>query len=138
MDDRDFVEQVSSHFEALSKLVPLRLITTTEQLDQAVAVLNRLLDCGGADEQHPLAGVVTVLGELIGRFEDATYPAADVEPSEMLRFLMVQHRLGESDLPDVGTQRVVSEILNKQRELNLRQIKALAARFHLPPGVFLR
>jgi HTH-type transcriptional regulator/antitoxin HigA len=54
----------------------------------------------------------------------------------MLKFLMQQHGLSQGDLPEVGSQGVVSEILRGKRELNVRQIQALAQRFHLPAGAF--
>lgn len=43
---------------------------------------------------------------------DVYYAAQDVSPSAMLRFLMDQNYLTQSDLPEIGTQGVVSEILN--------------------------
>jgi HTH-type transcriptional regulator/antitoxin HigA len=55
----------------------------------------------------------------------------------MLRFLMNQHGLNQSDVPEVGTQGVVSEVLSGKRELNLRQMRALAARFSVPVSVFV-
>jgi HTH-type transcriptional regulator / antitoxin HigA len=54
----------------------------------------------------------------------------------MLRFLMEQHGFTQG-LPEIGSQGVVSEILNGKREPNVRQIKALAERFQVPPGVFI-
>jgi len=36
----------------------------------------------------------------------------------------------------VGPQSVVSEVLHGKRALNLRQVKALAARFHVPMEAF--
>jgi HTH-type transcriptional regulator/antitoxin HigA len=60
-----------------------------------------------------------------------------VSPVAMLRFLMEQHALAQSDLPELGSQGVVSEILRGKRELNLRQIKALAERFHVPAALFI-
>ena len=57
--------------------------------------------------------------------------------ADMLRFLMDEHALTQSDLPEVGSQGVVSEILNAKRELNVRQIRALAKRFHVSPAVFV-
>ncbi len=50
---------------------------------------------------------------------------------------MDQHGLKQSDLPEVGSQGVVSEILNGGRELNVRQIKALSSRFGVPAAAFL-
>jgi HTH-type transcriptional regulator / antitoxin HigA len=50
---------------------------------------------------------------------------------------MEGHGLTQSDLPEIGSQGVVSEILRGKRELNVRQIRALAKRFHVSPGVFI-
>lgn len=55
----------------------------------------------------------------------------------MLKYLMEQHGVRQADLAEIGSQGVVSEILSGKRQLNLRQIRALAARFHVPPSVFL-
>lgn len=44
--------------------------------------------------------------------------------------------LGQRNLPEVGTQSVISEILAGKRQLNLRQVKALAGRFQVPMDVF--
>ena len=53
------------------------------------------------------------------------------------QYLMEEHGLTQSDLPEVGSQGVVSEILHGKRELNVRQIRALAHRFGVAPAVFL-
>ena len=45
---------------------------------------------------------------------------------------MDQHGLRQSDLPEVGAQSVVSDVLHGRRRLNLRQVKALAQRFAVP------
>ncbi len=50
---------------------------------------------------------------------------------------MAEHGLTQSDLPEVGSQGVISEILRHKRELNVRQVRALAARFGVSPAVFL-
>ncbi|MFX6250459.1 helix-turn-helix domain-containing protein [Acinetobacter baumannii] len=50
---------------------------------------------------------------------------------------MEQHQLTQSDLPEIGSQGVVSEILRGKRDLNLRQVKALAERFGVGPAVFI-
>lgn len=61
------------------------------------------------------------------------------EPSgpEMLRYFMDEHELKQSDLPEVGSQRAVSEVLKGKRELTAKQIRALAARFNVAPAVFI-
>jgi HTH-type transcriptional regulator/antitoxin HigA len=55
----------------------------------------------------------------------------------MLRFLMEEHSLKQSDLPEIGSQSLVSEILSGKRELNVRQIRALAKRFGVSPAAFI-
>lgn len=54
----------------------------------------------------------------------------------MLAYLMQEHGLTQAELPEIGSQGVVSEILAGRRELNVRQIRALADRFHVSPAVF--
>ena len=136
--DRQAAEDLAQHFVAISKHVPLRPIRTAVDYDAAVASLNALLDAGAADEKHPLADLAATLGELIGDYDDAHYPAKNVRPSEMLRFLMNQQGLKQADLAEeLGSQGIVSEVLNGKRELNLRQMRALAARFGVPVAAFV-
>lgn len=135
--DRSVIAEITSRFQALSSVVPLHAIRTDADYEKAVAALNRLLDAGAANENHPLADLVNTLGSLIGEYDDVHYPAQEVSPLAMLRFLMIENSLAQSDLPEIGSQGVVSEILSGKRDLNVRQIKALSARFHVPPGVFV-
>lgn len=49
----------------------------------------------------------------------------------------VQHGLRQSDLPEIGSQGVVSEILVGKRELNIRQVRALSERFGVSAATFI-
>jgi HTH-type transcriptional regulator/antitoxin HigA len=135
--DSETVAEMAAHFEALSARVPLSPIADHEHYAKAVAALNQLLDAGAGDDNHPLAGLVDTVGALIENYESIHNPREKVEPAAMLRLLMDQHSLSQSDLPEVGSQGVVSEILRGKRDPNLRQIRALAARFSVPPSVFI-
>ena len=135
--DRSVIAEITSHFKALSSIIPLHPISSERDYDKAVATLNQLLDAGAANEKHPLADLVNTLGTLISEYDNAHYPVQDMSPLAMLRFLMDQNQLTQSNLPEIGTQGVVSEILSGKRELNVRQIKALAERFHVAPSVFV-
>ncbi|AQR68618.1 transcriptional regulator [Janthinobacterium sp. LM6] len=134
---RELIAEITVHYQALSKLVPLQAIPDATAYEQAVNVLHQLLDAGAADEQHPLAGLVDSIGRLIGDYDQEHFPPAGVSPAATLRLLMEQHALTQSDLPEIGTQGVVSEILNGKRALNVRQIKALTQRFNVPASVFI-
>ena len=136
--DRQAADELAGHFAAISRLVPLHPVRSEGEYDAAVVSLNALMDAGAADEAHPLADLAATLGELIGDYDDVHYPAKDVAPSEMLRFLMDQHGLKQTDLADeLGSQGVVSEVLSGKRDLNLRQIRALAGRFSVPVASFV-
>jgi HTH-type transcriptional regulator / antitoxin HigA len=56
---------------------------------------------------------------------------------EALRYLMREHGLNQGDLPEVGTQSVISEILSGKRQINLRQVRLLSERFGVPVDVFI-
>lgn len=131
------VAEVMSRFQALTSLVPLQVIRDAQDYDRAVSALNQLLDAGAAHEGHALAPLAVALGALIGDYDDEHHPAELVSPAAMLRFLMEQRQLTQSEVPEVGSQGVVSEVLCGKRPLNVRQIKALAARFNVPASVFL-
>lgn len=135
--DRQAITDITSRFQALSALVPLRAIHTSADYEKAVTILNQLLDAGGADESSPLSDLINALGAVIGDYEDIQNPAQEVAPAVTLRFLMQQHQLTQSDLPEIGSQGVVSEVLRGRRYLNVRQIKELATRFKVPAAVFI-
>lgn len=102
-----------------------------------VEALDAALDAGGADETHPLARLAEYLGELIAEYEakDKMPPAAT--GAEVLRYLMQRDDLRQIDLPELGSQGVVSELLSGGRDFNARQAKALAARFRVSAAMFL-
>lgn len=135
--EKHVMDDITSHFAALSSLIPLRPIRSDDDYDRAVVTLNQLLDAGASNEGHPLADLVDTLGSLIAEYDDKHFPLKQVSPVQVLRFLMEQHQLTQSDLPEIGSQGVASEILRGKRELNLRQVKALAERFGVGPAVFI-
>jgi len=130
------VKVLADHFRALAAVVPLHPIRSQSEYEAAVAALNALLDAGAADERHALADLVATLGELVGDYDQAHYAFPEVTGMDALRFLMDQHQLTQAQVPEIGSQGVVSEVLNGRRELNVRQMRALSARFGVPAAVF--
>lgn len=104
---------------------------------QLVEALDAAIDAGGADETHPLARLVDYLGELVAEYEakDKMPPAAT--GAEALRYLMQRDHLRQIDLPELGSQGVVSELLSGHRDFNARQAKVMAARFGVSAALFL-
>ncbi|MFZ2726720.1 MAG: transcriptional regulator [Methylococcaceae bacterium] len=118
-------------------IAPLLSIPSTEDAYQKlVDLLNELLDEVGDNKQHPLSSLLRVVGILVSNYEQEHYPVTYSSPQEVLEYLMEEHNLKQSDLPEIGSQGVVSEILRGKRELNKRQIQALSVRFNISPEVF--
>jgi HTH-type transcriptional regulator/antitoxin HigA len=128
------MEELKVHWK---NVAPLLTIRNEGEYNAAVKRLNELLDEIADNEKHPLYSLLDTLGTLIEVYEEEHYPIPDATGAEILRFLMDEHDLTQSDLPEVGSQGVVSEILNSKRELNVRQIRLLAKRFKVSTAVFL-
>lgn len=127
-------KDIQNHWASIR---PLLTIRNEREYDQAVKRLNSLLDEIGANERHPLYELLDTLGTLIHAYEEKHYAMPESSGADMLRFFMEEHGLTQADLSEVGSQGVVSEILNGKRELNVRQIRTLAQRFKVSPAVFI-
>lgn len=119
------------------KYGPLLAIRDEREYDTAVARLNQLVDEIGDNPKDPRYRFIDTLSVLIEAYDEEHHKIPDASGVELVKFLMVQHGMVQGDLPEVGSQGVISEILRGRRELNVRQIQALADRFHLPAGAFL-
>jgi HTH-type transcriptional regulator/antitoxin HigA len=127
-------EELQEHW---TNIAPLLTIRNEREYNAAIKRLNELLDEIGDNEKHPLYSLLDTLATLIHVYEEEHYPIPDATGAEVLRFLMDEHDLTQSDLPEVGMQGVVSEILNGKRELNVRQIRSLAEKFKVSSAVFM-
>jgi HTH-type transcriptional regulator/antitoxin HigA len=128
------IREIQPHWVVIR---PYLAIHNEEDYDRAVEQMNQLIDMIGTNEDHPMYDYLDTLGTLIEVYEETHFQIPPASGVDVLSYLMEEHGLRQSDLPEVGSQGVVSEILNGKRGLNLRQIRALAERFHVSPGVFI-
>ena len=127
-------KELQNHWTSIR---PLLTIRNEREYDTAIKRLNDLLDEVGDNERHPLYSLLDTLSTLIHVYEEEHYPMPEARAVDILRFFMDENGINQSDLPEVGSQGVVSEILNGKRELNVRQIRLLAKRFHISPAAFV-
>lgn len=127
-------KEVEAHWIVIS---PIFVVRNEQEYDSAIDRLNDLIDEVGTNETHPLYDMLDALGAVIHAYEERHYPMPESSGADILRFLMDEHGLKQSDLPEIGSQGVVSETLSGRRDLNVRQIRALAERFHVSPAVFV-
>lgn len=129
---------LQSAWKELNKLVPLGPITSERDHKRRVKIMDELLDRIGADESHSLMPLLHLLAKEIEAYEDEHHAPSEATPASVLAHLMKEHNLKQADLAqELGGQSIVSAILNGKRELNTRQVKALALRFKVSPAVFL-
>jgi HTH-type transcriptional regulator/antitoxin HigA len=100
-------------------------------------LLDSLIDEVGNNENHPLTSLMETIGTLIETYESQYIDEIEGNPIDTLNALMEEHGLKQSDLSEIGSQGVISEILSGKRQLNVRQIKMLSKRFKVSPAVFI-
>lgn len=125
-------------WQGLNKLVPLDPITSAKDYKRRMSVMDELLAFVGANESHRLMPLLDLVTKEVEAYEAKLQTMPDATPAQVLSFLMEEHSLKQADLSkELGGQSIVSAILNGKRELNTRQVKALAKRFKVSPAVFL-
>jgi HTH-type transcriptional regulator/antitoxin HigA len=109
-----------------------------DELNELIDLADTLMDDTGGDRNHPLYGLLEIVGNLIAAYEDAHIPEPEVEPLDRLKYLMEEHGLRQRDLVriGVGSRGVVSELLSGKRDFNKRQIMVLSEFFKCGPAVF--
>ncbi len=133
---------MNTQLEKIAKIWPGIQNTFSVPHDQKeytrlVHILDGVIDEVGENESHPLASLMETLGSLIESYEVQNIPKIEGSPSDAFKTLMEEHGLKQSDLPEIGSQGVISEILSGKRQFNVRQIKLLSNRFNVSPAVFM-
>jgi HTH-type transcriptional regulator/antitoxin HigA len=66
------IEKASAHWPEVSKI--LYLPHSEKEYEEAVRLLDNLIDTIAEDENHPLASLMEILGLLIEKYEDEHVP----------------------------------------------------------------
>ncbi len=133
---------MNNQLENISKVWPtiksmFSVPHSEDEYQNLVGVLDSLVDEVGNNQDHKLAPVMETIGNLIENYENQKHEIIEASPVDALKYLMLEHGLKQSDLKEIGSQGVVSEILMEKRTLNLEQIKKISIRFHVSPLVFI-
>lgn len=120
----------------LVRRFPLRPIRNDAELDDAIRVINSLVDKDALSA--PEQDYHDVLSDLIEAYEDEhitfDYPGDD----GMLRYLLDLKEVSQADLAKQARipESTISEILAGKRKLNRKQVGKLATFFGVEPGAF--
>lgn len=123
------IDKVIEHWLAIEPFA--QLPKNDVELQYQIKFLDELLDITCNNETHPLMGLVDLISVNIENYERTRFEHSLGTGIDALKFLMQEQGIKQSELPEIGSQGVVSEILNGKRELNRRQIERLAQRFQV-------
>ncbi len=133
----DFIQDTIQCWKKISPVI--HEPQNTDDYEKLSSLLDNLLDVVGEDESHELMGLIDVISHMISVYDDEHYQFLEEGTGiDALKFLMEQHDLNQNDLKnEIGSQGVVSEILNGKRQLNVTQIRKLSERFKVSPATFI-
>jgi HTH-type transcriptional regulator/antitoxin HigA len=133
--EKNEIKRAIKVWPAISKV--LSTIHTEAQYNKIVNMLAELIDEVNKKADPVKESLIDTLGTLIKDYEDRNFEEPKSDSKGVLKYLLDEHGLNQSDLQEIGSQGVVSEILTGKRKLNLRQVVALSKRFSVSPAVFI-
>jgi HTH-type transcriptional regulator / antitoxin HigA len=128
---------IADSYLELIRRFPLRPIRMDSELDQAIRVIDSLLDKARLDSGE--RDYLDVLSDLVENYEEKHHPIRPSTDAEMLAFLLEIRQLKQNELSrqtGIATS-TISEVLAGTRELTRGQIVKLSTFFHVEPGVFM-
>ncbi len=106
------------------------------EYEKLLVFVDELIDWSRHHKDEHVTSLLSLIAHNIETYESQHYPAKKISSIDMLKFLMDEHGLGQNDLPEIGSQSLVSKILNGERQLTLEHIRSLSKKFGVSPAVF--
>jgi HTH-type transcriptional regulator / antitoxin HigA len=125
---------LQTHWTPIASIFSLH---NEDEYDAAVERLNALVDEIGTNQDHPLYSLLDTLGSLIHAYEQEHHFIPCATGPEVLEYLMDEHDLTATDLPELGTPALIARILAGEEEMSVQQVRSLAERFHVSPAAFI-
>ncbi|MGA8148074.1 MAG: helix-turn-helix domain-containing protein [Gallionellaceae bacterium] len=129
------IRAIQSSWQAFDAMAHLRPIHDEENYDRMAALMNSLLEATGDDEDHPLSGLLDLVGDMVSKYEQEYHAIEPAEPRDALRFLMDARGLKQEDLSAVVPQSNLSAILAGKRKISATLAGKLGKFFGISPAV---
>ncbi len=129
------VEQISHSWSDIAPL--LTPILCEEDCERREEQIRKLIKLNEDKKNVQISYLIQYMALTISDYEKQEFPLEKPTAIEVLQYLMTEHGLNECDLPEIGDENLVSDLLTGQQELNLSMIKILALRFGISPKTFL-
>ena len=112
-----------------------RPIKTEEQYNEAIALIDTLIDCENGTPEMEMLELVSIL---IHDYEQREFPLEDIDPIEAIKYQMAELDVTTGEMAElVGGKSRLSELLHGKRPLSIRQVKAIASRLAIPADILL-
>lgn len=130
----DVVSGLSATVSTLVQYTSSPIESEEEVLERAI-VMDEMIDMAKHDGDIVLI-FANAIADRIEEFENSM-EMPFISVSERLRGLMKIKKIKQTDLKEIATQSVISDILSEKREVNLNQAKGFARYFNLPIDKFI-
>jgi HTH-type transcriptional regulator/antitoxin HigA len=131
------IRAIQSSWVAFDAMAHLRPIHDEAGYEQTVALMNSLLDVVGDDEDHPLSGLLELVGDVVSKYEREHYAIEPAAPNDSLRFLIEARGLKQEDLAAIVPQSNLSAILAGKRKISAALAGKLGKFFGVSPALFV-
>jgi len=128
------VQQTLKHWEYVTPYTHVPV--NAAEYEKLLELAGELMYLTRHKKDERATSLLRLVANNIEAYENHYYPPKKVSPVELLKFIMEEHQLGQDDLPEIGSQSLVSKILKGQRKLTLEHIRGLSKRFGISPALF--
>jgi HTH-type transcriptional regulator / antitoxin HigA len=113
-------------------------IQSEEEYEIMLENINELMSKGETELSSEEVRLLETLAILVEAYEDEHYPIPDLPPNEVLKYLMEENGLKQSDLLHIfGSSGIASEVVNGKRAISKAQAKKLAEHFKVSVELFI-
>lgn len=131
------IRAIQTSWAKLDAMAQIRPIHDEAGYDRMVALMNDLLDVVGDNEEHQLAGLLELVGDLVSNYERENFIIEASEPKDALRFLIEAKGLKQGDLSNIVAQGNLSNILAGRRKISATLAGKLGEFFGVSPALFI-
>ena len=131
------INAIQSSWQTLNSIAHLHPIHSEPDYDRMVALMNFLLEVVGDNEDHPLSGLLDLVGDLISKYEQQHYAIDQIEPEDALRYLIEARGLKQEDLAGIIHQSNLSAILAGKRKISATLAGKLGKFFGISSALFI-
>ena len=101
--------------------------------------LKRIQEIFFAEEGTSESDEMELLSILVEEYENKNYKIPEVEPLQIISFIMEQNSLKQNDLIGIlGDKTTVSKVLNRKRPLTLEMIRNFSKRFNISADLLIK